>query len=186
MRSSSLDLQLASQAQLWEEQSALLWTKHRVKDLYWKRRISAVCPVCNPAFLAEASGKNCQIPCSWHQHTSTAGRTRGEMSLACYVNIDCVMKRRRDVKNRLKSDQGKKFVPTTWTLQHEQAKHGWIHGVCLLPCHWRAALPHHDASLRWSPCSSSWVLLCMALHGAGLQHRGASLETRCRSSCQSA
>lgn len=173
---------------LWgTERSSMDQKKPQCKgSLLKEENQSAECPVCNPAFLAEASGRHCQIPWSWHWHISTMGRTRGEVCLAHYVNTDCIMKWRRDVKNRLKLDQGKKFVPITWILQHKQTKHGWIHGVSLLPCHWRAALPHHGASLRWSPCSSSWALLCMALRGAGLQHRGASLETKCRSSCQSA
>lgn len=176
----------SSQAQLCEEQSTLPWTKHSVEVLYQKRgiRVQYVLSVTLP-FWHKCQGHTVK---SHVLDIGTPAQQRDqEEKCVWFITWTLIVSWNGDVKNRLDQlDQGNKFVPITWTLQQKQTMHSWIYGVCLLPCHWRAELPHHDASLRWSPCSSSVVLLCMTFHGAGLQHHGASLETRCRSSCQSA
>lgn len=110
------------------------------------------------------SGTHCQISRSWHWHSSTTGRTRGETCLAHYVNTDCTMKWRRDVKNRLKLDQGNKFFPITWTLQHKQTRHSgfmvfaYCHVTEELHCH--TTMLHLDGVHAVHPwCCSAWSLM---------------------------
>lgn len=65
-----LDLQLASQAHLCEEQRALPWTKHSMKDLYQKRgiRVQYVLSVILP-FWEKCQGHTAK------SHTLDIGKT---------------------------------------------------------------------------------------------------------------